>query len=196
MNFLHRYLKCDVVGINVRSSGNYISLNDGIHCEGEIIKEDGRLAMRSVGMNVSEITMISSQFSEIYIVKKNLLQVTRLVSSVQDNNDSVESDAIKNLKKSFAYNINHIEKQFGKYIAKADHNGLSLDNFWHKYFGAKYANSCSTTSPTNNIAQITTEIKIEDPIDIIDEVDEDELYSSDFESTSSDDFNVDFEVEK
>lgn len=123
--------------------------------------------------------------------------MARLVSSVQNKSAlGVESHDIKNLRQSFAYNINHIGKQFEKYVAKADHNSLSLNDFWHRYFGTKYKKSCPTTSPTNNIAPITTEIKMEDPIDIIDEVDESD--SSDLESvlSDSDDFTVALEVDK
>lgn len=143
----------------------------------------------------NENTILEGSSGATELCGENLIdddvRLTRLVFSAQES-DSIESDAIKSLRKSFAYNVNHIEKQFEKYISKADRNSLSLDDFWRRYFGSKYTSSYPTTSPTNDIAQIATEIKMEDPIDIIDEAEE--LDSSDLESIFSDDSEL--EVQK
>lgn len=134
--------------------------------------------------------------------------MTYPVSSTQDKNglekDSVqpdESNSLKRIRKSFVDHVKHIEKQFEKYLTEVDHNYLSLDDFWLEYFRVEHKNGCHTASPRNDIAQIITEIKLEEPIHIIDSYDSvDEVNESDLNDLENNfvsyDCNVELDVER
>lgn len=110
-----------------------------------------------------------------------------------------------------------MEAQFDKYIANVQHDdGLSLDDFWQKYFGSKLKNcfptsaniartntafvateikledlvdaeyECDGFTDDRSIAYIATEVKMEDPMDIADEVDDSDSYDSASVYASSD----------
>lgn len=125
------------------------------------------------------------------------------MSLVQDKNDLKkdlvepdESDSLKYIRQAFTDHVKHIETQFEKYLAEADDNYLSLDDFWHEFFRTEYKNGCYTTNPGND-AQITTEIKSEEPIHIIDSsYSVDEVNGSDTSDLESDVVSYDCNVEK
>lgn len=58
---------------------------------------------------------------------------------------------------------------FENYVAQADENYLSLDDFWNDFFRTAYNHFCYTVA---DIAPNVTNIKMEDTVHIIDEVDE------------------------
>lgn len=96
-------------------------------------------------------------------MKKNILQ--------KDSVDPNASSAVKNCRKAFNDHIKHIEIQFEKYLADTDVHNLSMDDFWHEYTCVEYGNGwLPATSSTTPFDHIAMEIKMEDPIHIVDVV--------------------------
>lgn len=78
-------------------------------------------------------------------------------------------------RKSFHDQLKHIDKLFENYVVQTEEDYLSLDDFWNDYFKTKYNNFSYAIA---DLAPNVINIKMEDPVHIIDEVDESDASDS------------------